>query len=956
MPLLTDLHIHSRFSRATSRELSFPSLHRAALEKGLALVGTGDLTHSGWMAEIREQLEPAEPGFFRLRADLAREAEAGLPAACSGEVRFVLQVEISNIYKKGDRVRKNHNLVFMPSLEAAERFRASLAAIGNLESDGRPILGLDARDLLEITLETDPLAFLIPAHIWTPWFSMLGSKSGFDSIAECFGDLTGEVFAAETGLSSDPPMNWRVSELDRLTLVSNSDAHSLASLGREANLLDIEPDFAALRRALQHRDGFLGTVEFYPEEGKYHLDGHRSCGVRLEPEETRLLDGRCPECGGVLTVGVMSRVISLADRRSGFRPADAPAFQRLVPLDQTVAQVADVSPTSRRVRDEVARLLCQLGPELFVLREVPIEDIARVAGAAVAEAIRRVRSGELSIAAGYDGEFGSVQIFAPAERDALFGQLAFPGAPDTSRPSAAGAPPPLTQPVGGARQVGVRPRPDVPEGGGLPFGELDEQQRAAAEVAGGPLLIVAGPGTGKTRTIVARIAHQVRSRAVRPDQVLAVTFTNQAADELSARILREVPGAAAGAPLVTTFHGLGLRLLAGMSGREPRLLGVEQRLELVQRAAGGGIPERVARAILERISLSKQSCDPWEVLSSDQELLPVIARYQEALDERGVLDVDDLVLRPYQMLATDPPAATRLASRWAVISVDEYQDVNDVQAALVGLLAQSGAGLCAIGDPDQAIYGFRGARPGHFQRFADTFDGTTVVRLDTSYRLTAQVLEAARSVIAGENSLRALRHGAPVEVVACPTAASEAEQLVVRIERIVGGTSHFAVDSGRGGEAEQGDIGFGDIAVLCRTRAQRPPLLEALDRSGIPCRAVGEDEPHDPRSQKVAVMTMHAAKGREFEAVFVTGVEEGLLPLERDGVRSDPEEERRLLYVAMTRARRLLVLSHATHRTLWGVRLPGRPSPLLADLPASVHRSSPSLPRGEPPSRQLRLF
>jgi DNA helicase-2/ATP-dependent DNA helicase PcrA len=955
--LLADLHIHSRFSRATSRDLSFPSLHRAALEKGVALVGTGDFTHAGWMAEIREQLAPAEPGLFRLRPELAREAEAGLPAACAGEVRFVLVVEISSIYKKGDRVRKNHNLVLVPTLEAAERFRTRLAAVGNLDSDGRPILGLDARDLLEITLETDPLAFLIPAHIWTPWFSMLGSKSGFDSLAECFGDLAGEVFAVETGLSSDPPMNWRVSELDRLTLVSNSDAHSLGSLGREANLLDIEPSFEALRRAIEHRTGFLGTIEFYPEEGKYHLDGHRSCGVRLEPEETRRLDGRCPECGGMVTVGVMSRVLALADRRSGFRPADAPAFERLVPLDQTVAQVADASPSSRRVRDEVARLLAQLGPELAVLREVPLEDIARVAGAAIAEAIRRVRCGELTIAAGFDGEFGAVQIFASAERDALFGQLALLGGTDVAHPFPASDPPPRARPADGGRQ-GAAPQTTPPPtvGGGGHSGELDEQQRAAVEIAGGPLLIVAGPGTGKTRTVVARIAHQVRSRAVRPDQVLALAFTNQAADELASRILREVPGATAGAPLVTTFHGLGLRLLAGMSGREPRLVDDEQRLELVKRAAGGGIPERVARAIVGRISLSKQSCDPWEVLSGDQELLPVIARYQEALDERGVLDVDDLVLRPYQMLATDPPAASRLASRWTAISVDEYQDVNDVQAALIELLAPSGAGLCAIGDPDQAIYGFRGARPGHFQRFADSFEGTTVVRLDTSYRLTDQVLLAARSVLGGEGPRCALRPGPPVELVTCPTAASEAEQLVVRIERIVGGTSHFAVDSGRGGEAEQGDVGFGDIAVLCRTRAQHPALLEALARSGIPCHAVGEDEPHDPRSQKVAIMTMHAAKGREFEVVFVTGIEEGLLPLERDGLRSDPEEERRLLYVAMTRARRLLVLSHATHRTLWGVRLPGRPSPLLAELPASVHRSSPSLPRGEPPSRQLKLF
>jgi DNA helicase-2/ATP-dependent DNA helicase PcrA len=847
---------------------------------------------------------------FRLRPELIREAEAGLPAACAGEVRFVLQVEISSIYKKGDRVRKNHNLVLVPTLEAAERFRTRLAAIGNLDSDGRPILGLDARDLLEITLETDPLAFLIPAHIWTPWFSMLGSKSGFDSLAECFGDLAGEVFAVETGLSSDPPMNWRVSELDRLTLVSNSDAHSLGSLGREANLLDIEPGFEPLRRALERRAGFLGTVEFYPEEGKYHLDGHRSCGVRLEPEETRRLDGRCPECGSLVTVGVMSRAPwptgawfrppTRGLRAVGAARPDRGAGRRRQSHEQAGARRGRAAPLPARSRALRAargadrghragrrgrgRRGDSQGAQRRAVDRRRLRRRVRVGADLLRRARRAVR------AAGPAGRSGSRPSPHPVRR--------------------------LTRPADGTPEC-ADPRhraPTVDRGGA--FGELDEQQRAAVE-ARRTAAHRGRPGTGKTRTIVARIAHQVRSRAVRPDQVLAVTFTNQAADELSARILREVPGAAAGAPLVTTFHGLGLRLLAGMSGREPRLLGVEQRLELVQRAAGGGIPERVARAILERISLSKQSCDPWEVLSSDQELLPVIARYQEALDERGVLDVDDLVLRPYQMLATDPPAATRLASRWAVICVDEYQDVNDVQAALIGLLAPSGAGLCAIGDPDQAIYGFRGARPGHFQRFADSFEGTTVVRLDTSYRLTDQVLLAARSVLGGEGSLCALRPGPPVELVTCPTAASEAEQLVVRIERIVGGTSHFAVDSGRGGEAEQGDVGFGDIAVLCRTRAQHPALLEALARSGIPCHAVGEDEPHDPRSQKVAIMTMHAAKGREFEVVFVTGIEEGLPPLERDGLRSDPERSGGL-YVAMTRAADCSCFSHATHRTLWG--------------------------------------
>jgi len=877
MRLLADLHIHSRFSRATSRELSLATLHRAALEKGIDLVGTGDFTHPGWMAEITEELEPAEPGLFRLRPEAARRAEAGLPIACSGEVRFVLQVEISNIYKADGRVRKNHNLVYLPSLEAAGRFTERLEAIGNLASDGRPILGLDARDLLEITMETDDLAFLVPAHIWTPWFSMLGSKSGFDSLEECFRDLSDHVFAAETGLSSDPPMNWRVSELDRLTLVSNSDAHSPGTLGREANILDIEPGFESLRQALATREGMLGTVEFYPEEGKYHLDGHRKCGVRTEPEETLRLDNRCPECGGELTVGVMSRVLKLADRRKGFSPGTALPFQRLVPLAETIGQVLGVGAGSKRVRTEVDRLRTLLGPELKILRELPIEEIERVAGAPVAEAVRRVRSGELSIAAGYDGEFGSVQIFSPAERDELFGQLSFlPPTPPAPQPRPQERPPAgpvvAAPPVEDARPATAPTGPVASD----PLSALDEQQRAAVETTKGPLLIVAGPGTGKTRTLVSRIAHQVRTGVVRPEQVLAVTFTNQARLELSERILREVPGATDEAPTVTTFHGLGRRLLASLSGHERVVLTEDERLAMVHKAAGGGLTHRVAGAILGRISLSKQSRDPWEVLAGDQELLPVIARYQELLEGSDALDVDDLVLRPYQHLATDPASATRIALRWTAISVDEYQDVNDVQAALINLLSPEGAGLCVIGDPNQAIYGFRGARPGHFARFTDTYDDTTVVQLETSYRLTTDVLRAASSVLGGDQQLRAQRHGPPVELFAAPTAGSEAEQIIVRLERIVGGTSHFAVDSGRAAEAEQSDVGFGDMAVLCRTRAQRPPILEALDRSGIPCRSVGEDEPHDPRSQKVAVMTMHAAKGREFEVVFVAGVEQGL--------------------------------------------------------------------------------
>ena len=487
--------------------------------------------------------------------------------------------------------------------------------------------------------------------------------------------------------------------------------------------------------------------------------------------------------------------------------------------------------------------------------------------------------------------------------------------------------------------------------------ELDEDQRKAVAEAG-PLLVVAGPGTGKTHTLVERIALQIASGCADPSRILAIAFTNQAADELASRIRRRVPGATDTAPLVTTFHSLGRAILTELTGTRLEVIDDHGRAEIVRRASGRDTPERAVRDLVTRISLAKQSRDPWQVTSDEPQLLSVISRYQDLLEDRRAVDVDDLVLRPYQLLATDPMAAARMAKRWTSICVDEDQDVNDVQAALLALLSPDGRSLCAIGDPDQAIYGFRGARAAHFGHFSAAYPGTTTVRLGTSYRLTREIMRAARSLIPGARTLHTTTSGPKVEVVPCTTPASEAEQIVVRLERILGGSSHFALDSGRADDAEAGDVGFGDVAVLSRTRTQQREIRDAFDRSGIPCHSVGEDEPHDPRSQKVAVMTMHAAKGREFEVVFVAGVEHGLVPLEREGATTDPDEERRLLYVAMTRARRVLVLSWATRRTLWGRRLIGAPSPFLSDLPVrAVHRPGRARAGGtKTRSHQLRLF
>ena len=325
MRFYADLHVHSKYSRATSRNCDLEHLAIWARKKGIGIVGTGDFTHPAWRAELKDKLVPAEPGLFRLRPDLERFVEERLPAACRSRcttVRFMLSVEISTIYKKFDKTRKIHHLIYTPDFESTDRVVDSLSRIGNLHSDGRPILGLDSRHLLEIALESGPGSYLVPAHIWTPWFAALGSKSGFDAIDECYGDLAPHIFAVETGLSSDPPMNWRVSSLDRFRLVSNSDAHSPEKLGREVCVFDTDLDYFALRRALETGVGYEGTLEFFPEEGKYHLDGHRNCRVRLSPAETRAHDGLCPACGKPLTVGVMHRVEDLADRPEETAPPE----------------------------------------------------------------------------------------------------------------------------------------------------------------------------------------------------------------------------------------------------------------------------------------------------------------------------------------------------------------------------------------------------------------------------------------------------------------------------------------------------------------------------------------------------------------------------------------------------------------------------------------------------------
>ena len=1015
MSFLADLHVHSHFSRATSPDLDLEHLARWAALKGLGVVATGDCVHPAWRGEIRDKLVADGTGLFRLRPDLAAAVAETLPPACrhqaEGGVRFVLNTEISTIYKKDGRTRKVHHLIFVPDFATMDRLAGRLGAVGNIASDGRPILGLDSRDLLEIALESGPEAFLIPAHIWTPWFSALGAQSGFDSIAACYGDLAGHIFAVETGLSSDPEMNWRVSSLDRYRLTSSSDAHSPAKLGREATCFLGAPSWQGLRAALEHGEGYGGTVEFFPEEGKYHLDGHRACHVCLDPKETLALDGRCPVCGKPLTIGVAHRVELLADRAAPAPPPTAGAVTSLVPLPEILGELHACGPASQRVGRSYDRLLAALGPELEVLTETPLEDIAAL-HPLLGEAVGRLRAGQVHRAAGYDGEYGTIHLFAADElATRTEGALLFDAPVRRHRRAVAAKPP-------------APPAPEEAPAASGPAG-LDPDQAAAVAVVEGPLVVLAGPGAGKTRLLTHRIAHLVRDCGVPAAACLAVTFTRRATEELRARLAALLPGEPCA---VESYHSLGLALLRAHGA----LLGLPAGLRVAEEgerrdalAAALGISSRQAGRLLRAVSAAKRGGP-----APAGEEVAAAAALERLGRANGWVDFDDLILRAVDLLERHPEIAAKWRERFRHISADEFQDIDPAQYRLLTLLAGPAGNLCVIGDPDQAIYGFRGADAACFARFAADYPAARTLRLGRNYRSGGLIVEASAALVGralgegvvGEGVVAMRAPGEPVVLHAAASEAAEAGYVAATIAALMGG--HDMLAASHAGAR----LGFADFAVLYRTDAQAAPLREALDAAGIPFKKsspaalathpgvaallaalaaqpagalaarlaaaheaargqegtdpaalaearawldalvdhLGEAEDEaalreqvalateadfrDARADRVSLLTMHAAKGLEFPVVFVLGLEEGLMPFAFPGTPPDEAgraEERRLLYVAMTRAEDRLYLLRARERFWHGERHRLAPSSFLADLPARLTRTevAPARPR-----------
>lgn len=1047
---IADLHIHSRFSRATSRECDAPHLDLWARRKGITLVGTGDLTHPAWRQELSEMLIPAEEGFYQLKEELR------LPCETLGAQtpRFVLSGEISTIYKRGGKTRKVHHVILLPSLEAAETLSHRLEAIGNLHSDGRPILGLDSRDLLEITLESCPEAIYIPAHIWTPHFSLFGAFSDFETLEECYADLSPHIHALETGLSSDPPMNRRLSMLDGYTLVSNSDAHSPAKLGREANLLDCELSYPLLKRAIETGEGFHGTIEFYPEEGKYHLDGHRNCHCCLEPAETAALDGRCPVCGRKLTVGVLHRVEALSDRAESI--ALPKPFESLIPLPEVLADCMGVSPASKKVEAAYLQLLARIGPEFTLLRELPIETIASAADPIVAEAVRRLREGRVIRKAGYDGEYGVISLFEPGEVERLSGQ--------TSLLDLAGLAGKKSFRTDGVAKKKAASAAAV----GSATVQLNPEQLAAVTANAACTAVIAGPGTGKTKTLVARIAHLIE-QGVAPSHITAVTFTRQAAREMLERLTQQLGKKAVRGLHIGTFHAIALELIDSKP-----FVSRAQSVELLANLLAEHEEHLSPAECLRALSLYKSRlCEPSSESSGLPRWLP--GAYQQRLEVLGLRDLDDVLL--------DALHGRFPVMRFQHLLVDEFQDINAVQHALIEHWAQKSESLFVIGDPDQAIYGFRGAKADCFDTFLAAHPDALLIRLQRNYRSTSQVLEAALSVIRRNPGMERdflpfHSHGCPVRMLEAPDAFSESVWIAKEIARMVGGVDMLEAQRAR--SEQRAARSFSDIAVLCRTHRQLEQIEHALNHDSIPCIVSGHEDflsdtavqgmigffaslldPQDgpslyaaldglwklpsalaqraivafstsadpdalaaeldgfplltpwieavrrfssgkrekPRKQletlaqlcalesealtklfnaavfhddmaellrqlrlgeeadvrrasgagyasgAVRLMTLHGAKGLEFPVVFLAGITDGCLPMERVQSRTDMEEERRLFFVGITRAREELILTTG-----------GKPSAFWEELPADATRDT-IRPRSKPVRmEQLTLF
>jgi len=1080
MRFIADLHIHSHYSLATSKQLIPEYLDYWARLKGISVVGTGDFTHPGWVEELKEKTEPAEEGLFKLKKKYRKKTNLPSVQSFNEEVRFILSAEISSIYKKNGKVRKVHNVLLAPDFSTVEKIRQALLRIGaNLTSDGRPILGLDSRNLLEIALEASEDTFFIPAHIWTPWFSILGSKSGFDSVKECFEDLTPHISAVETGLSTNAPMHWTCTFLDRYTLISNSDAHSPEKLGRNANIFKTDLHYKAITEAMKtgNPKHFGGTIDLFPQEGKYHYDGHRKCSLCWDPIETLKNKGICPKCNKKVTVGVMTRVAQLSDRNDlSLRPNRLP-FYSIIPLKELLSEIIGVGPASKKVNAKYHSLLQRFGPELYLLMDMPLDKLQEKGEAFLAEAIQRMRDRKVIIKEGYDGEYGVIKVFKDKEtldpnlQQGLFSSqkqgLPIPKRKlinfDLKEYRRLYSQQATTEPI----QMSLESKKQMSEEDSS-LSDLNPEQQKAASHFTGPALITAGPGTGKTRTLTLRIAYLIKEKGVPPENILAVTFTNKAADEIKQRLaLLLKSNTSESRPQVSTFHAFGYSVLKTHSIRLGRkkhfaILDKNDKQQVLRKISG--CSQKKAVSVVAAISEAKQNLKlPGEV--KDQETRMIFQLYEDYLKKGNAFDLDDCIYHSILLFNQNPDVLAAYRKQFPWILIDEYQDINFAQYRMVRqLMPGKNSNICVIGDPDQAIYGFRGADVRFIREFTHDYPEAATFKLKQSYRCSDIIIKASSQIISGSlkkpEFLKGLQDGVKITISPQATDKSEAEFTARSIEEKMGGLRFFSIDSDISSGQEHGEIkSLSDFAVLCRIKGQMRIIGKAFHDHSIPYQIIGDtpffrEEPvksvidvlklsanpqnrflkdklaekraidmsffsflHNKETERpvaavisgiiscifkreeashkaefqqllelsqnfgndlegflkftalgsgadiyrqdlerVTLMTLHAAKGLEFKCVFIVGCEDGLLPYSLFSRESNRDEEQRLLYVGMTRAKKLLTLSHSRKRFLMGREYKLPRSPFLDNIETELTELEESKGTAKKKESQMKLF
>ncbi len=1006
-------------------------MHKWAQLKGITVVGTGDFSHPGWYEELIEKLEPAEQGLYKLKKEYVNSIDYEINNLSDKEVRFILTGEISCIYKKNDKVRKVHNLIFAPDFDAVKKIQNELNKIGNIKSDGRPILGLDAKILLEIVLNSSEKSFLVPAHIWTPWFSALGSKSGFDTIGECYDDLTDEIFAIETGLSSDPPMNWACSFLDKFTVISNSDAHSPENLGREANIFNTDLSYDAIKNALRkNNDEFLGTLEFFPQEGKYHLDGHRKCNICWNPVESVKNNFICTVCGKKVTLGVMYRVAELADRNIKNEVTDRNQFKYIIPLKEIIGEIVGTKKTSKKVGERYFALLNKFGSEFDILLNHTYETL-KEEDELLAKGIMRMRERKVHVSEGYDGEYGVVKVFKQDENKESLSKDLFliENKDDLSKND-------LTR---YSYNIDIeefrRLKSDIKED--TIFNkittdsiiELNDSQQKAVNHITGPSLIIAGPGTGKTKTLTYKIIELINQK-INSENILALTFSNQAAKEIKLRVLELVKdNNVIDNLMISTFHAFGLSIIQEnleLTGRKNNYSIITFREKELILKNILKIKQENIKKYLNDISEIKQKLKDINNDQIDLELKNIIDNYNRILRKNNFFDFDDLLNLPIKIFKENLDILKKYQEKYKWINIDEYQDINYAQYSIIKLLAsEANANITVIGDPNQAIYGFRGADAAFINAFIKDYPQAKVFHLEKSYRCTDNILNASSHVVSGikreELYLRGIEKGTKIIIKEFNTGKSEAEFIARQIEKMIGGLRFFSMDSGITDGNKEESYSLSDFAVLVRINQQIEAIEKAFKDHSIPYQKVGElpfyrsqpfvllvdlikiivnpdnillsnitdklkinqsklhdlvnflkenklsdliknliqnyfkeikddyknemdalfeitkdfeDNPsgfinslstsqsidlYKKDAEAVKLMTMHSAKGLEFDTVFIAGCSDKILPFSLfDNYDVNIEEEQRLLYVAMTRAKEFLYMTYSKSLNLFG--------------------------------------